>query len=184
MLFRSRTGPVLNYAARRTPIATANASIDSGYAKAAFVETDDAFDIADAAIERMIEGDFQAPVNGAQLFNDGIFQDLVSALDVPGPVVDTINDPDRVYGILNTIGQSNVANTCQIMGISAANQARYPALANQCARFGIYPNINATLNMASYVGQVRGRVNQMYTASGLRGFMCSNIALAVFSPNC
>ena len=179
-----RTGRVLNYAAVRTPQAAINLKTASPSMKASVEGGEDSFDIADEAIERVISGDFLQPASGALLFSDGAFQDLVSALDVPAPVADTIADPDRIFSILNTIGQSNIANTCDIMGITPANRARYPALANQCARFGIYPNINASLNSAAFVGQVRNRVNSIYTASGLRDFMCSNIALAVFSPQC
>ena len=89
-----------------------------------------------------------------------------------------------MFGVLNTIGQSNIAGACDVMGITGTSRARFPALANQCARFGIYPNIQAQLDVAQFVRQARDRVNTMYTASGLRSFMCNNIALAVFSPSC
>lgn len=182
--YARRTGRVLNYAARRTPVAVASLGTSDRSAKPYFEDEDDSFDIADAAIERMIDGDFQVGGNGARLFSDPVFQDLIASLDVPLPAVDTIVDPERIFGILNTIGQSNIASTCDVMGISSDSRARFPALANQCARFGIYPNINNSLNAFDFVTQVRSRVNSMYTASGLRNFMCSNIALAIFTPDC
>ena len=58
-------------------------------------DSDDAFDIADAAIEKMIAGDFQPVSSGSFLFADPVFQDLVSALDIPTPAGDTIFDPER-----------------------------------------------------------------------------------------
>ena len=182
--YSRRTGRLLNYAARRTPIAVANKALDSVSGKPAIEDGDDAFDIADAAIEKMIEGDFQAVTHGPQLFTDPVFMDLISALEVPTPAVDTILDPERFYEAMTVIGQSNIADACTSLGISQAGRARSPALANQCARFGIYPNINNTLNSMDFIADVRGRVNSMYTASGLRSFMCSNITLAIFAPNC
>lgn len=182
--YSRRMGRVLDYAARRTPIASAGAVYVDGTSKPYFTDDDDSFDVADAAIERLIDGDFQIGQEGARLFGDPVFQDLVTSLDAPAPLADTVADPERVFGILKTIGQANIASTCQEMGISAESQARFPALANQCARFGIYPNINAALDAAEFVGNIRTRVNAMYTASALKNFMCSNIALAAFAPEC
>jgi hypothetical protein len=182
--YSRRTGRLLNYAARRTPIAVANKALDSVSGKPAIEDADNAFDIADAAIEKMIQGDFQPVAHGPQLFTDPVFMDLISALDVPTPAVDTILDPERLFEAMTVIGQSNIADACTSLGISQAGQARSPALANQCARFGIYPNINNALNSLDFISDVRNRVNSMYTASGLRSFMCGNIALAVFAPNC
>ena len=107
------------------------------------------FDFADAAIESLIDGNFQIGDRGPMLIADPVFLDLAAALDVPIPMIDTINDPERVFDMLQTIGQSNITTTCDVMGITAES-----------------------------------RVNSMYTASGLRNFMCSNIALAVYTPNC
>lgn len=179
-----RTGRVINYAARRTPIAEAGLAANDYHAKPYFEDADDSFDIADAAMESLIDGNFQVGGNGALLFSDPVFQDLIASLEVPLPAVDTINDPERIFEMFKTIGQSNIATTCDVMGITAGSRARSPALDNQCARFGLYPNINNSLNALDFVADVRTRVNSMYTASGLRGFMCNNIALAVFSPNC
>lgn len=179
-----RTGRVINYAARRTPIAQANIAASDNFSKPYFEDADDSFDIADAAIESLINGDFQAGGNGPLLFSDPIFTDLAASLDLPLPAIDTINDPERIFGALQTIGQSNIATTCDVMGITAGSRARSPALANQCDRFGLYPNINNSLNAMDFIADVRSRVNLMYTASGLRSFMCDNIALAVFTPNC
>jgi hypothetical protein len=179
-----RTSRVINYAARRTPIAEANPLLGAGYSKPRFEDDDDSFDIADTAIDSLIDGNFQSGRQGALLFSDPIFQDLIASLDVPLPLVDTINDPERIFEIFDTIGQSNIASTCDVMGITAESKARSPALNNQCARFGLYPNINNSLNALDFVADVRDRVNSMYTASGIRSFMCSNIALAVFSPDC
>ena len=158
--------------------------MSSGYSKAYVEDADDSFDIADAAIESLIDGDFMVGNRGPMLFADPVFADLASALELPVPVLDTISDPERVFDILETIGQSNIAATCDVMGITATSRARSPALENQCARFGIYPNINNALNSLDFIADVRVRVNSMYTASGLRDFMCSNIALGLVSPNC
>ena len=182
--YSRRTGRLLNYAARRTPIAVANKATLNVNGKLTVEDSDDAFDIADAAIEKMIAGDFQPVSSGSLFFADPVFQELVSALEIPTPAVDTIFDPERTFEALTVIGQSNIADACNTMGISASSRARSPALANQCARFGIYPNIQAQWDAAALVRQARDRVNQIYTASGLREFMCSNVALAVFSPNC
>lgn len=186
--YSRRTGRLLNYAARRTPIAVASAV--SGKAspgisgKIAYEDADDAFDIADAAIERLLGGDFQPIANGSVMFSDPIFQDLSSSLELPSPVADTILDPERVFEALKIIRQSEMSTVCNTMGISASSVARSPALSNQCARFGVYPAAQLQWDAAGLVQQARDRVNQMYTASGIRSFMCSNIALAVFSPDC
>ena len=182
--YHRRTGRVINYAARRTPIAQASLASSNYSGKPFFEDDEDSFDIADAAIEALIDGDFQVGGRGPMVFADPVFLDLAAALDVPMPMIDTINDPERVFDVLQTIGQSNIADTCDVMGITSGSRARSPALANQCARFGLYPNINNSLNALDFVADVRSRVNSMYTASGLRSFMCNNIALAVFTPNC
>jgi hypothetical protein len=182
--YNRRTGRVINYAALRTPVAQINLATNDSYTKAQVEDADDAFDIADAAIESLIDGDFLVSGRGPMLFADPVFVDLASSLDLPTPMLDTINDPERVFDILQTIGQSNIASTCDVMGITEGSRARSPALANQCARFALYPNINNALNSLDFVADVRTRVNSMYTASGLRSFMCSNITLAVFAPNC
>ena len=54
--YNRRTGRVLNYAARRTPIATASLAASDRFAKPYFEDADDSFDIADAAIESLIDG--------------------------------------------------------------------------------------------------------------------------------
>ena len=182
--YNRRTGRVINYAARRTPIAEATLTASDYSSKPYFEDDDDSFDIADAAIESLIDGEFLGSGRGAMMFSDPVFLDLAASLDVPVPMLDTIQDPERVFDIFQTIGQSNIASTCDVMGISAGSRARSPALANQCARFSLYPNINNALNSLDFVVDVRSRVNSMYTASGLRNFMCNNIALAIFTPNC
>jgi hypothetical protein len=182
--YSRRTGRLLNYAARRTPIAVVSKASVSANSKVATEDADNAFDVADAAIEKLLAGDFQPISSGSQMFSDPVFQDLVSALELPTPVVDTIFDPERTFDALKIIRQSEMADVCNTMGISATSVARSPALANQCARFGIYPNIQAQWDAAGFVRQARDRVNQMYTASGIRSFMCGNIALAIFSPDC
>lgn len=180
--YNRRTGRVLDYAAVRTPIAQptlfSGAAVQTtamGQSKAMFQDTDDAFDIADAAMERLIDGDFLQAQNGLMLFKDPVFQDLISSLEVPVPALDTINDPDRLLGIFKTIGQANIAATCQTMGITAESRDRFPALANQCARFGIYPNIGRSLAAADRLTNVQSSL------SSLRTWMCSNISLGLFS---
>lgn len=182
--YSRRTGRLLNYAARRTPVAVANKASANVSGKLEIEDADDAFDIADAAIEKLLAGDFQPVSSGPEMFSDPIFQDLIGALELPTPVTDTILDPERIFDALKIIRQSEMANVCNTMGISASSVSRSPALSNQCARFGIYPNIQAQWDAAEFVRQARDRVNAMYTASGIRSFMCSNIALAVFSPDC
>jgi hypothetical protein len=182
--YSRRTGRLLNYAARRTPIAVATKPSISANGKIAVEDADDAFDIADAAMDRLMNGEFQPLESGSMFFADPVFQDLASTLEIPTPVADTIFDPERTFDALTTIGQSNIANACNTMGISATSRARSPALANQCARFGLYPNVTTQWQVAEWVEQARNRVNLMYTASSLRAFMCSNIALAVFTPDC
>lgn len=182
--YSRRTGRLLNYAARRTPVAVASKASANVSSKIEIEDADDAFDIADAAIERLLAGDFQAISSGPQMFSDPIFQDLIGALELPTPVADTISDPERIFDALKIIRQSEMTNVCNTMGMSASSVARSPALSNQCARFGIYPNIQAQWDAAEFVRQARDRVNAMYTASGIRSFMCGNIALAVFSPDC
>jgi len=175
---------VINYAARRTPIAEASLAIRDNHSKPYFVDADDSFDIADAAMASLIDGDFQIGGNGPRLFTDPVFANLAASLDLPLPTLDTINDPERIFDALQTIGQSNIAATCDVMGITAESRARSPALANRCARFGLYPNINNSLNALDFVTDVRNRVNSMYTASGLRSVMCNNIAPAEFTSTC
>ena len=172
-----RAGRVLNYAAVRTPVASPSFAGGSAYdySKPLFEDTDDSFDIADAAIDRLIDGEFLQPQNGLLLFQDPIFQDLIMSLDVPVPAIDTINDPDRILGIFNTIGQNNIAITCQTMGITAESRARFPALANQCDRFAIYPDISRALNSANTL------VNVQNSLSSLRSWMCENISLGFFT---
>jgi hypothetical protein len=182
--YSRRTGRLLNYAARRTPIAVVNKASMGANEKFMPEDADDAFDIADAAMDRLIDGEFQPLSSGSMIFADPVFQDLFSSLEIPTPVADTILDPEGVFESLTTIGQSNIANACNTMGISASSRARSPALANQCARFGLYPNVTAQWEVAEWVQQARDRVNLMYTSSSLRTFMCSNIALAIFTPDC
>ena len=95
--YSRRTGRLLNFAARRTPVAVANVAASNVQGKLAAEDSDDAFDIADAAIEKLIAGDFQPVGSGSFLFADPVFQDLVSALDVPKPAADTIFDPERMF---------------------------------------------------------------------------------------
>lgn len=184
--YTRRTGRVLNYAARHTPIAEANLlGVDAGFSKTQFEAGDDSFDIADAAMERLTNGEFTSVTSsGTQIFQDPTFQELAGALELPQPVLDTIADADRIFNATKTIGQSNIATACDDFGISAAVRARFPAIANQCARFGIYPNINATLDFPGRVSNVLNRVNAMYTASGLRNFVCGNVVLSVISSDC
>jgi hypothetical protein len=51
------------------------------------------------------------------IFADPVFQDLFSSLEIPTPVADTILDPEGVFESLTTIGQSNIANACNTMGV-------------------------------------------------------------------
>lgn len=185
--YARRTGRVLNFAARRTPIAEANVGADVVSSKMQFQDEDDSFDIADAAIDRLINGEF-APMTsgslGTRIFQDGTFQELAGALDVPQPFRDTILDPERIFSAMRTIGQSDMATVCDDFGINAAVRARFPAIENQCDRFAIYPSISNTLEFPDRVSEVRTRVFQMYTQSALHDFICENVSLSVLFNEC
>lgn len=176
--YARRTGRVLNYAARRTPIANADAARDVIFDSIPFEDAEDSFDRAETAIERMIAGNFSLnSMSGTGVFGDAVFHDLASALDVPQPALDTIADPLRIFGAMQLIGQSQILSTCDLHGITPEIRQRFPALENQCDRYGVYPNISNTLNVA-------GRVGNMLSAIDLKSFICDNVTLSVLWSDC
>jgi len=79
--------------------------------------------------------------------------------------------------VLRPINAGNITGTCNTMGFDANLRARFPNLDTQCLRLGQLPNYTAHKAITS-------RLGSMYTASGIRNFICSNVTLAVLAPNC
>jgi hypothetical protein len=126
----------------------------------------------------MIAGNFSLnSMSGTGVFGDAVFTELAGALDVPQPALDTIADPLRIFGAMQLIGQSQILSTCDLHGITPEIRARFPALENQCDRYGVYPNISNTLNVA-------GRVGNMLSAIDLKSFICDNVTLSVLWSDC
>lgn len=182
--YSRRTNRLLNYAARRTPVAEATPFPNQlnkmgGLSAMAMAPEDDdnAFDLVDDAIERFVNGQFNRPTNAVTLFQDPVFTDLASSLELPSQIRDGIADPARVFEVLRPINAGNIANTCNEMGFDANLRARFPNLDTQCLRLAQLPNYTAHKGMTA-------RLGSMYTASGLRNFICSNVTLALLSPNC
>lgn len=182
--YSRRTNRLLNYAARRTPVAVATPfpnqlnQVGGMSAMAMAPEDDDkAFDVVDDAIERFVSGQFNRPQNAVSLFQDPVFTDLASALELPSQIREGIADPARVFDVLRPINASNITATCDTMGFDAGLRARFPNLDTQCLRLAQLPNYAAHKAITT-------RLGSMYTASGLRNFICSNVTLAVLAPSC
>lgn len=184
--YQRRANRLLNYAARRTPIATANFSAAGSLKSTATFsrapeEADDAFDIADEAAEQFLANGFQPQARAADIMADPIFAQLATSLDLPAQLTSIIQDPQQIFA---GIQQVTTADTCTTLGIDASLRSQHPQLNAVCGRIENLPADQTVQNVAGTVAAVRNRVNAMWTASQLRTFVCSNVTLAVFAPGC
>jgi len=184
--YQRRANRLLNYAARRTPVATANlAAAGALKGSVAFSrapeEADDAFDIADEAVERFLANGFQPQARAADIMADPIFADLATSLDLPEQLTSIIQDPQQIFA---GIQQVTPSTACATLGIDASLRSQHPQLNNICNRIANLPSDQAVQNVAGTVSAVRNRVNSIWTASQLRSFICDNVTLALLAPGC
>jgi hypothetical protein len=158
--YRRRADRLLNYAARRTPIAVTNALANvqskSGHVRAyAMEESDNAFDVAEEAVERFLEGGFQQQLRAGGILADPIFTDLASSLDLPQQVTSMISNPQQVLGRLQNF---STANACANLGVDEAIRAGFPNLASFCNMLAQLPADQNLKNVSQNVSTVLGVV--------------------------
>jgi hypothetical protein len=144
-------------------------------------ESDNAFDTVDDAVERFMSNGFQPHVRAADLLGDPIFADLASAADLPTSLTNVIRDPQQM---LDALQQVSAANACNQLGLDASVRGRFPNIDNLCARLATLPNDQQVREVAGRVVTVANRVQSIFSGSQLQAFVCSNVALAVLSPDC
>ncbi|HJR71121.1 MAG TPA: hypothetical protein VKA43_13850 [Gammaproteobacteria bacterium] len=184
--YHRRTNRLLNYAARRTPIAEAQINIPGALKIQASIaqsqeDSDDAFDIADEAVEQFMSNGFQPQARAIDVLNDPIFTSLAASLDLPASLADTIRDPQHVLDALQSV---TPASACVRVGLDNTVRSRFPGVDGLCDRIEALPDDVQVRAMAERVTTTTSRVLNMFTTSGLRDFMCGNIALAVLAPDC
>lgn len=176
--YRRRADRLLNYAARRTPIAEANAFANaqskSGFVRAhAMEEADDAFDVAEEAIERFLAGEFQPQTRAGGILGDPIFASLAASMDLPQQVTAIISNPQQVLGRLQAV---SAGNACANLGIDDVVRANFPNLATFCNTLAQLPADNALKNVGQNVGAVLGVVNGIRaTVTTLQNQVCNFI---------
>ena len=188
--YMRRMDRVLNYAARRTPIATANKA-SFGAFKPIFAatatattspESDDAFDVADNAVAEFMADGFQPSNRAGGVLADPIFQDLAQSLDLPQQLKNVIADPQQVFDYLK---QVTTTNACATYGIDATLRSRHPSANDLCNR--IEQQLPGDAEVRAVASRVYGtavRVNSMLTGAGLRNFICNNVSLRVLFNDC
>ena len=187
--YMRRADRVLNYAARRTPIATANKA-SFGAFKPIFAatatattspESDDAFDVADNAVAEFMADGFQPTNRAAGVLADPIFQDLAQSLDLPQQLKTLIADPQQVFDSLKQVTKTTA---CASYGIDATLRSRHPVADDLCNRIEALPGDAEVRAVASRVYGTAVRVNSMLTGTGLRNFICNNVSLRVLFNDC
>lgn len=158
--YRRRADRLLNYAARRTPIAEANALANvqskSGFVRAhAMEQADNAIDVADAAIERFLAGEFQPQSRAGGILADPIFADLAASMDLPRQVADVIGNPQQVLGGLQNV---SAASACASLGIDDTTRGNFPHLATFCNSLAQLPADQTLKNVGQNVSTVLGVV--------------------------
>lgn len=188
--YMRRADRVLNYAARRTPIATTNKA-SFGAFKPIFAATatattspgsDDAFDVADNAVAEFMADGFQPSNRAGGVLADPIFQDLAQSLDLPQQLKNVIADPQQVFDYLKQVTK---ANACATYGIDATLRSRHPSVNDLCNRIEQQlPGDAEVRAVAPRVYATAVRVNSMLTGAGLRNFICNNVSLRVLFNDC
>ena len=184
--YRRRANRLLNFAALRTPVAQPNlnapgANTGPAVAGRSAEDADDAFDVADDAVERFMANAFQPQVRATDIMADPIFRDLAASVDLPEQVAMIIADPQQILGGLQSV---TAANACSALGVDASLRSRFPDLNAICTRIAGLPSDGMLKTVGSNVSSIQNRVNDMYTATGLRNFVCNNVTLAALSPDC
>lgn len=180
--YERRVGRVLDYADTRTNSGLALKSQSTGYSKfQPRWNEDDAFDIAESAVDRFLSGSFtQIPSKefGSNVFGDPIFLDLASSLDLPKQMLDLIEDPlNPMQGIAPL---SNLSSACADGGITTDVRNRFAGIDNLCTNLEGLPSFGS-------IKKAFNRVPSLPTASQVKAevktVICNNSTLSVLS-NC
>lgn len=172
--YRRRADRLLNYAARRTPIATTNTLVRGSSKLDAYAmaveETDNAFDVADDAIERLLEGGLQPQARFGSVLSDPIFTDLAASLDLPAQLTTLISNPQQLLGRLQNL---DGANACTSMGIDQTMRSTYPQLNNLCNSLAQLPADQLMKNMTENFSAVQSTVTTIRNSvNSLRNSVC------------
>jgi hypothetical protein len=179
--YRRRANRLLNYAADRTPVAQANLNAPGATSTTTVrsaEESDDAFDIADEAVERFLANRFQPQTRATDLMADPIFRDLAASVDLPEQVASIINDPQQVFQGLRSMTS---ATACSTLGIDANVRARFAPIDGLCNQIASLPPDDMLKNLGSRLTTLQNAVNAIYTGSELRNFICSNVTLSLLT---
>ena len=182
--YERRLGRVLDFAETRTISSLPIKPQSVGYQKfQPRWNEDDAFDIADAAVDRFLSGSFAEKPNrefGSSVFGDQIFLDLATSLDLPQHILNLIEDPlHPMHGIRP---MSNLGSVCSDGGITADVRSRFDGIDNLCATMEGLPSFVSIKNAFNRIpnlptaAQVQARV---------RTVVCNNVVLSSFGlANC
>lgn len=183
--YARRANRLLNYAARRTPVAVASKSAPGAlkpvYAATATAttspESDDAFDVADNAMEEFMNNGFQPPTQAAGILGDPIFQDLASSLDLPVQLRDEIANPQQVFDAIRKV---TISDVCSTYRVDAVLRSGHPEMDKLCSQIeGLPSNYTDVTWLGRRLSTVYGRVTHMYTAAQTKNFICDNVSLAL-----
>lgn len=185
--YSRRADRLLNYAARRTPVAQVNNGTPGAIAAQPPVsrnsaeEADDAFDLADQAVERFLANGFAAQLSAGDALSDPIFRDLAASVELPDQIAAVIQDPQQM---LSGFRSMTPANTCTTLGFGAQVRGRFPAIDDGCDVIAGLPSDQMLKGLGTRMTTLQNRVNLIYTGAQTRDFICDNVTLKAFTPGC
>lgn len=178
--YSRRADRLLNYAARRTPVAQVNGNAPGVTYLPPVVnnlveEPDDAFDFADQAIDRFLANGFGAQVRAGDILGDPIFRDLAASIELPEQVMIVIQDPQQM---LSGFRSMTAASTCGTLGLDSTIRGRFPVIDEGCTRISNLPGDQMLKGLGTSMSTLQNRVNLIFTGDQMRTFICNALPLA------
>jgi hypothetical protein len=189
--FQRRLGRLTNYATLRVPGSQRpnSASAAADQTQLAVLLNDDGeseFDFADDAVQKLMDGDFQLPLEGGPLgiLKSGLIQDLALALEIPEPARAVLSDPDIVIGQIFELGMLPVGGSalgvttsfgpavCDRFGFNDELRARFPAIETFCGLFSALPTFGQTTGIFGVVSAIRSIVGGLPTLDQIKAAAC------------
>lgn len=190
--FQRRLGRLANYAIARVPGTNRFGAASSPVGVAASAHTSDLaitmgddgeseFDMVEDAIERLMSGNFEMPVEGGPfaLLKSPMVTDLSAVLEIPNPVKDVLDDPDILIGRLFELGSPGTevgalagGGVCESFGLNGELQARFEGVGRFCGLLSGLPSFAQTTGIFGVVDTIRAAVSRLPSLAEIKAAAC------------
>lgn len=154
--YQKRLHRVLNYANLRVPNPLATKS-----AVASLGVDDLDLDRADDAMDRFMNGEFEANDGPVGILKDPIVADLRDSLELPAPVQLVLQDPEALFGMLPDVDFTKPGQMCGSLGLSGPIASRAPVIGKVCSQLAGLPTFDSVSTAFGAVHEIDGLIKDV-----------------------